>query len=109
MTFILLLFSPRQCFGDRPGSAAWVRGSPVALAADSAPVAPTLLIHSPGDNWVQSQQAVALHSVLKPPAGGGSNEIDTSGVCVSGEHPDVLNGASAKSLAGCIVSKLIKP
>ena len=68
-----------------------------------------MLVHSPGDNWVQSAQAVALHAVLKAPAGGGSNEIDTSGECVSGQHPDVLNGASAKSLAGSIVSKLITP
>ena len=84
--------------------ARWVVLGPV-LALQAA----TLLIHSPGDNWVQSAQAVTLHAALRRPAGGrGSNEIDVSGECVSGQHPDVLNGASAKTLAGCIVSKLIK-
>lgn len=97
----------RQSFGDNPDSLTWKTGSPTFLAADNAPAASTLLIHSPADDWVQSTQTTALHAALKVPENAGQNSIDVDGVCVSGQHPDVLNGKSARALARCLVKMLI--
>jgi acetyl esterase/lipase len=95
-----------QTFGDRavhPGG--WLAGSPTARAKLAPPAGPVLLVHSPGDDWVQRAQASQLFSRLQPPARG-RHRLDTSGACVQGEHPAVLRGASAFTLAQCMVDFL---
>jgi acetyl esterase/lipase len=99
----------RQAFGDEVTSAkAWKDGSPTYDAKNKAqPLAPMLLIHSQQDTWVQSMQAVQLFGALQPPLYGSTgHELDTKGKCVKGEHPDVLKGSSATTLATCMVGFL---
>jgi hypothetical protein len=66
-----------------------------------------MLLHSPGDDYVQVQEAVALYEVLKPAPGGVPHRIDIAGGCVQGEHEDVLEGASAQSLARCMAQMVL--
>ena len=98
----------RQAFGDPVTSAAaWQDGSPSVNALSEDPLAPLLLIHSPGDDWVQSAQAVGLYKRLQPPLFGGTgHSLDVKGKCVAGQHPQVLEGKSAASLAGCMLAFL---
>jgi acetyl esterase/lipase len=99
-----------QCFGDPAAHWAdgWLAGSPVVQAAAGvAPAGPVLLIHSPQDDYVQSEQARALYAALGPPASGaGAHRLDVGGACVSGEHPAVLEGGSAATLAQCMLTFL---
>ena len=71
--------------------------SPAHLAARTGikPVAPQLLIHSPGDDWVpnDSQQYGSLLGALAT--------VDASGKCASGQHEEML---SEPGLASCILS-----
>lgn len=99
----------RQAFGDPVTSAqAWEDGSPTSNALKGQqPTSPLLLIHSPGDTWVQEAQATGLFADLKPPTFGRTgHKLDVKGECVAGEHPKVLDGASAKTLAKCMLSFL---
>ena len=96
-----------QAFGaNEPGSATWLAGSPAWLAASSQPAGPVLLVHSPGDDWVQSQQATTLYNVLKQPVAPNTtgHRLDISGECGEGQHPDVIRGGSAGKLAACIAA-----
>ena len=109
----------KQAFGGGgAGSAEWQAGSPTVLAATLAPAGPLLLVHSPGDTWVQMRQAEALYAALKQPAfgeGGGAgadadaaqgqeHQIDTAGKCGAGQHPSVIQSASAADLAACMAA-----
>jgi acetyl esterase/lipase len=102
----------RQAFGDPVTSAqAWKDGSPTFDASKGGkdPLAPMLLIHSQQDTWVQKAQAVGLFGVLQPPLYGSTgHELEVTGKCVKGEHPDVLKGRSAATLAACMVDFLAK-
>jgi len=99
----------RQAFGALPAHASeWLRGSPAWLARSATPAGPLLLVHSPGDDWVQETQATDLFAALQPPANGRTHRLDTAGVCANGEHPEVLVGGSALKLAACI-AQLAKP
>jgi len=91
----------REAFGMPAFSPAWTSGSPTSLAVASAPAGPSLVIHSPGDDYVQQRQAIDLIAALKPPPHG-KHQLDIAGVCVQGQHEDVLTGASAKDLAECL-------
>jgi acetyl esterase/lipase len=103
---------PADDSGAPPGtdSNAYERGSPTSLARSGLrPKGPVLLVHSPQDDWVQASQSAELFPLLKPwhsgtpsPAGPsfGVHMIDNSGECVHGEHPAVLQGRSAVTLAG---------
>ena len=97
----------RQAFGDpNVDPHSWVAGSPVARAeAGVAPAAPLLLVHSPGDDWVEISQAAQLFAVLRPPMTGqaAKQRLDIQGACAAGEHPQVLQGASAGLLARCML------
>lgn len=97
----------RQAFGEPAENPDWRANSPTAVAAQAAPVGPCMLLHSPGDDYVQVQEAVALYEVLKPAPGGVPHRIDIAGGCVQGEHEDVLEGASAQSLARCMAQMVL--
>lgn len=97
----------RQAFGEPAENPDWRANSPTAVAAQAAPLGPCMLLHSPGDDYVQVQEAVALYEVLKPAPGGVPHRIDIAGGCVQGEHEDVLEGASAQSLARCMAQMVL--
>jgi acetyl esterase/lipase len=86
-------------------SAEWASGSPTSLAASLVPAAPVLLIHSPGDDWVQSRQATEFYNALAPPPRG-AHRLDVGGTCASGSHSAMLTGSSSALVVGCI-SELI--
>jgi len=100
-----------QTFAEPPpqGAAVWASGSPMSLASADAPAGPVLLIHSPGDTWVSTAQATELYAKLKASSTGGKHRLDTSGACVHGQHPAVLQGASAIKLASCISQLITAP
>jgi acetyl esterase/lipase len=96
---------PSGCRDQDYGLPCWDVGSPTYLANNAAtlgiaPVGDVLVIHSPGDNWVDIAEALnfgqAMSSVF--------SEIDvvtsTDGSCATGQHNDPL---SQSSLAVCIV------
>ena len=57
----------RQAFGT--DNACWDAGQPTTLARQGVqPQGPMLLVHSPGDDWVQASQASELFKVLRPPS-----------------------------------------
>ena len=70
----------------------------------AAAVGPMLLIHSPQDDWVQGAQAQQMFDAVGGNNGSAQwrNRLDLTGECVHGEHPAVLTGESAKTLAACI-------
>ncbi len=98
----------RQAFGEPAENPAWRAESPTAIAAEAAPVGPAMLLHSPGDDSVQSRQALDLFDALRVSPGEVPNVIDIAGGCVQGEHEDVLTGASARSLARCMAQMVVK-
>ena len=64
----------RQTFGCSDlSSQSWTAGSPVSLATGGlAAAGPMLLIHSPSDDWVQSEQAKSMFAALPQLATGES-------------------------------------
>ncbi len=83
----------------------WDEGSPRVLAEragklGAAPAGNALVIHSPGDDWVDVGEATAFGKAFAAAFPGKGIVVETGGKCATGEHNDVLSEAS---LAGCIV------
>ena len=80
-------------------------GSPNYLAKNSAalgikPAGGVFIIHSPGDDWVDLQEATAFGASMSAAFPDKSVIVDTSGGCATGQHDEPLLEAS---LADCIV------
>jgi acetyl esterase/lipase len=83
----------------------WDDGSPRVLAQNAAklgaaPAGGALVIHSPGDDWVDLGEATAFGKAFSAAFPGKGLVVETGGKCATGEHNDVL---FEPSLAGCIV------
>jgi hypothetical protein len=103
--------STYRAFGD-PGVCAscWDAGATTLLAsraeAEGMPPTPTLLVHSPQDTWVQAAQAEQMAAASEASLPRNPVTLDVGGHCASGQHEDVLHGASARLLAACLLRLL---
>lgn len=97
--------SPTACLDAQLGERCWDAGSPIYLAQNTValgtvPVGDALLIHSPGDNWVDIAEATSFGASLSA----AFPEIDvvtnTDGTCATGQHNDPL---TQTALADCII------
>jgi hypothetical protein len=94
-----------HCTDDDYGLPCWDVGSPTYLAQNSEalgiiPVGKALMIHSPGDNWVDIAEAIDFGAAMNDAFPGGSI-TSTDGTCATGQHNDPL---SQVALAICIVN-----
>ena len=83
---------------------------PVLLVVIPLVAAPfAALVNRPRVSWALALGSAwwALYAALGPPASGaGAHRLDVGGACVSGEHPAVLEGGSAATLAQCMLTLL---
>lgn len=107
----------RKAFGGAPESATpcidaqhqapcWQLGSPTVLAQQSAalrlaPVGDALMIHSPGDDWVDIAEAPNFATALSAAFPNLSVIASYDGTCGSASHDNVLD---EPALASCIVN-----
>src|SRR5262249_30783110 len=97
-------FGATSCVDASLAQPCWDAGSPRFLAAHAAglhlgPAGAALVIHSPGDDWVDLGEATAFGAAFGAAFPGKKVIVETSGACATGEHNDVLGEAS---LAGCV-------
>ncbi len=97
--------SPAACLDAQLGERCWDAGSPRylvqhAAALGTAPVGDALVIHSPGDNWVDIAEATNFGAALSA----AFPELDvvtvTDGSCATGQHNAPL---TQTALADCII------
>jgi len=98
--------SVAPCMDDDYGLPCWGIGSPTYLAQNSealgiVPVGKALMIHSPGDNWVDIAEAINFGAALNDAFPAGGSITSTDGTCATGQHNDPL---SQVALATCIVN-----
>lgn len=98
--------SPSHCTDSAYGLPCWDVGSPIYLAQNNgmlgiAPVGSALIIHSPGDTWVDIAEATNFGSAMSDAFPGTSSITSTDGTCATGQHNDPL---SQVALALCIVN-----
>jgi acetyl esterase/lipase len=109
-----------KAFGDPPGSATpcndvefsracWEVGSPTYLANHAAElglsaVGNALMIHSPGDDWVDIAEAAALGNALEAAFPDRSVIVSTDGACAVGGHNELLD---EPALAGCLTTYVL--
>lgn len=107
----------RKAFGDSPGSpracidatfdhACWEVGSPTYLALHAGelgitPVGNALMIHSPGDDWVDIAEASMLGVALGSAFPAITTLVSIDGTCATGGHGELLSDAD---LASCLVN-----
>ncbi len=96
--------SPAACLEPGTDKRCWDMGSPFWLTKNAAeldikPVADVLLLHSPGDNWVDIAEAEKLGSEMQKTYSEIDVLVKTDGSCAKGQHNDVL---SEIALAECI-------
>ncbi|MFV8756300.1 alpha/beta hydrolase [Nannocystaceae bacterium ST9] len=107
----------RKAFGDAPGSPqacvdadfglpCWHAGSATHLAdhADElgiSPVGNALMIHSPGDDWVDIAEASTLAAALDSAFPGIIAIVAIDGTCAAGNHNGLLDEAA---LADCLIA-----
>jgi acetyl esterase/lipase len=94
------------CVDTEYGLPCWDVGSPTYLAQNSemlgiAPVGKALVIHSPGDNWVDIAEAMNFGAAMNDNFSGAASITSTDGTCATGQHNDPL---SQVGLANCIVN-----
>jgi acetyl esterase/lipase len=96
---------PSPCIEGESELACWMAGSPRYLAEKSpqlgiAPAGSALIIHSPGDDWVDSAGATSFGAAMSAAFPGLSVRTSTDGSCATGQHNAPLTQVS---LARCIV------
>jgi acetyl esterase/lipase len=97
---------PSGCQDAQYGLPCWHIGSPTYLAdnADTlgiAPVGDALIIHSPGDNWVDIAEATSFGEAMSAAFSEINVITSTDGTCATGQHNDPL---TQTALATCIVN-----
>jgi acetyl esterase/lipase len=98
--------SASHCVDSDHGLPCWDVGSPTYLAQNNgtlgiAPVGDALIIHSPGDTWVDIAEASNFGAAMSAAFPGSSSITSTDGTCATGQHNDPL---SQVGLATCIVN-----
>ena len=98
------------CMDAQLGLSCWEAGSPRVLADQAVdlgiePVGPALLIHSPGDNWVDVAEAIEMEAAWLAAFPEVEVVRETQGACASGQHNDVL---SQPTLADCIIDFVVE-
>ena len=98
--------SASHCTDSAYGLPCWDVGSPIYLAQQSgtlgiAPVGNALIIHSPGDTWVDIAEAAYFGAAMSDAFPGIFSITSTDGTCATGQHNDPL---SQVALAICIVN-----
>ncbi|HLT37400.1 MAG TPA: alpha/beta hydrolase [Enhygromyxa sp.] len=98
--------SPTPCIDARYQAPCWQVGSPTHLASHAAsfglaPVGHALLVHSPGDDWVDIAEASSFAAALSGSLPNLHVIRSTDGGCGNGSHDAVLDDPA---LAGCIVN-----
>jgi acetyl esterase/lipase len=107
----------RKAFGFPPESSShcmdgsyelpcWDVGSPVHLAQNAGtlgitPIGSALIIHSPGDTWVDIAEAINFGTSMNDAFPASSIITSTDGTCATGQHNDPL---SQVALAICIAN-----
>jgi acetyl esterase/lipase len=102
-------FSPESsshCVDGGYGLPCWDVGSPIYLAQNAGtlgitPIGSALIIHSPGDTWVDIAEATSFGIAMSVAFPASSIITSTDGTCASGQHNDPL---SQVALAICIVN-----
>jgi hypothetical protein len=94
------------CMDTEYGLPCWDVGSPTYLAQNHetlglAPVGKALIIHSPGDNWVDIDEAIHFGAAMNDGFSGAGTITSIDGTCATGQHNDPL---SQVALAACIVN-----
>lgn len=95
-----------HCDDSEYGLPCWDVGSPTYLAQNSdtlgiAPAGAALIIHSPGDNWVDISEATNFGAAMSAAFSETATITSTDGTCATGQHNDPL---SQVALAICIVN-----
>jgi acetyl esterase/lipase len=98
--------TPEACREDGSDKRCWDMGSPAYIARNAkslghSPVADVLLIHSPGDNWVDMAETTQYGKTLSTAFPNIEVITKTDGSCASGQHNDVLKQTE---LADCIIN-----
>jgi pimeloyl-ACP methyl ester carboxylesterase len=98
--------APAACVDAGLGERCWDAGSPTYLAENAAdlgikPAGDALLLHSPGDDWVDLADTVSFGGALEMAFPAIDVVTDTGGTCAGGQHNGVLREAS---LADCVIN-----
>ena len=98
--------SPAACIDAGLGERCWDAGSPRFLADNAtrlgiSPVGDALLVHSPGDDWVDIADTSNFGNALDAAFDGISVVTDDQGICASSQHNLML---LENSTADCIIS-----
>jgi acetyl esterase/lipase len=98
--------SPTYCVDGEYSLPCWDVGSPIYLASNAATLGITatgnvLIIHSPGDTWVDIAEATNFGAAMSNSFPATSIVTSTDGTCATGQHNDPL---SQVGLAICIVN-----
>jgi acetyl esterase/lipase len=98
--------SPDVCMDQQHALPCWDIGSPNYLAAHTndlglTPVGAALIIHSPGDDWVDVAEATSFGATLGAAVPNLSVITSVDGTCANGQHSDVLPDPA---LASCIIN-----
>lgn len=99
-------YSPGNFTDTTFGVSCWDAGSPTYLADNAgtlgiAPVGDALIIHSPGDNWVDIAEATNFGAAMSAAFPAIDVITNTDGTCATGQHNDPLTQVG---LATCIVN-----
>lgn len=102
--------TPEACGDAVLDKRCWDAGSPIYLAENAQdlgikPVGDVLLIHSPGDDWVDIAEASNFGGVLYTAFPDIDVVTKTDGSCASGQHNAVL---SETSMADCIIKFVVE-
>jgi acetyl esterase/lipase len=107
--------SPAACMEPRSGQRSWDWGSPLWLVQNAGgfaitPVADSLLVHSPEDNWVDKSEAINYTTALEAAFPESDIVVSTDGSCGRGQHNDVLaDVALADCIAGFVAGRSKTP
>ena len=99
------------CVEPDLGERCWDAGSPAFLARHSARLGiaaagDVLLVHAPGDDWVDSEEAVRFGEALQAAGLGRKIVTVTDGSCGAGGHNEVLH---EEALADCLIKFVADP
>jgi acetyl esterase/lipase len=100
-----------ECEDADYGLPCWSVGSPTYLALNKddlgvAPAGDALIIHSPGDNWVDIAEATNFGAAMSAAFPDIEVVTSTDGICATGQHNDPL---TQTALATCIVEFIPEP
>jgi hypothetical protein len=98
--------SPQPCIDAELGRPCWEAGSPTYLAQHAAelaisPVGNALMIHSPGDDWVDIAEASTLGAALESAFPEITVITSIDGTCATGGHAELLSGTE---LTSCLLN-----